>query len=98
MAPTAALLVERLRAIVGTEAVLSRPDELFVYECDGLTLGGTLPDAVVLPRDGAEVAAVGEQGWKRVGPVLDPTGPTVTTIGMTSDGGWRCPGRSGTGR
>ena len=73
MAPTAALLVERLRAIVGTEAVLSRPDELFVYECDGLTLGGTLPDAVVLPRDGAEVAAV-VRACREVGVPFVPRG------------------------
>ena len=39
-------------------ACLSRPEELFVYECDGLTLSGIRPDAVVLPRDTAQVAAV----------------------------------------
>ena len=51
-------LVDRLRSIVGEGACLSRPEELFVYECDGLTLSGTRPDAVVLPRDTAQVAAV----------------------------------------
>ena len=37
---------------------MSRDEELFVYECDGLTLSGTRPDAVVLPSDTAQVAAV----------------------------------------
>ena len=51
-------VVERLRDAVGAAAVLSRPDELFVYECDGLTLGGVRPAAVVLPEDAAQVEAV----------------------------------------
>ena len=51
-------IVERLCSIVGAEACLSRPDELFVYECDGLTLSGVRPVAVVLPRDTGEVASV----------------------------------------
>ena len=29
-------LIEELREIVGDENVLSEPDELLVYECDGL--------------------------------------------------------------
>jgi len=37
---------------------------------------------------GAEVAAVPELGWRRVGPVLETAGPTVTSIGMSSQGGW----------
>jgi glycolate oxidase subunit GlcD len=41
-------------------AVLARPEELLVYEADGLTLGAHPPDAVVLPRTTEEVvAAVG---------------------------------------
>jgi glycolate oxidase subunit GlcD len=51
-------LVNQLRAIVGAEAVLARDDELFVYECDGLTLEGCRPDVVVLPSGAAEVAEV----------------------------------------
>jgi len=40
--------------------VLARPEELLVYEADGLTLGAHPPDAVVLPRTTEEVvAAVG---------------------------------------
>jgi glycolate oxidase subunit GlcD len=49
-------LVAALRAIVGDAHCLSRPEELLPYECDGLTLHGATPSAVVLPRDAAEVA------------------------------------------
>jgi FAD/FMN-containing dehydrogenase len=48
-------LVERLRGIVGADACLVRPEELLVYECDGLTLHRAQPTAVVLPRSRDEV-------------------------------------------
>jgi glycolate oxidase subunit GlcD len=51
-------LLDALRAIVGDEGLLSRPEELFVYECDGLTLHSADPSAVVLPRSTDEVARV----------------------------------------
>jgi glycolate oxidase subunit GlcD len=51
-------LLRRLRSIVGEGAVLARPEDLVVYESDGLTLHAGLPAAVVLPRETAQVAAV----------------------------------------
>ena len=51
-------LVEALRSIVGKEACLFRPEDLFVYECDGLTLHAGRPGAVVLPRSCDEVRRV----------------------------------------
>ena len=51
-------LVAALREIVGPEAVLARPEDLLVYEADGLTVHGALPSAVVLPSDKTEVARV----------------------------------------
>jgi len=48
-------LVERLRAELGAEAVLARPEDLLAYEADGLTLSARRPDAVVLPRSAEEV-------------------------------------------
>jgi glycolate oxidase subunit GlcD len=51
-------LVENLRAIVGREHVRSDPDELLVYECDGLTQHKHTPRAVVFPAATEEVAAV----------------------------------------
>jgi glycolate oxidase subunit GlcD len=51
-------LVDELRSIVGTDACLARPEELFVYECDGLTLEPALPSAVVLPREASQVVEI----------------------------------------
>jgi len=47
-----------LEAIVGPGAVLSDPDELLVYESDGLTLFRALADFVVFPTSAEHVAAV----------------------------------------
>ncbi|PYO28941.1 MAG: FAD-binding oxidoreductase, partial [Candidatus Rokuibacteriota bacterium] len=61
MAPRPAVDRHRLRqafeAIVGPDGVLSEPDELLVYESDGLTLFRALADVVVFPRSTEEVAA-----------------------------------------
>ncbi|MBW2494846.1 MAG: FAD-binding protein [Deltaproteobacteria bacterium] len=51
-------LVGELEAIVGTAGCLHQPEELLVYECDGLTLHSGKPSAVVLPRSREEVCAV----------------------------------------
>jgi len=53
-----AALLESLRGAVAPGACLSRPEELFVYECDGLTFHNGQPSAVVLPQSAGEVAAV----------------------------------------
>jgi glycolate oxidase len=47
-----------LEAIVGRDGVLSDPDELLVYESDGLTLFRALADFVVLPRSAEDVSAI----------------------------------------
>ncbi|MGH7308239.1 MAG: FAD-linked oxidase C-terminal domain-containing protein, partial [Candidatus Rokuibacteriota bacterium] len=47
-----------LEAIVGRGAVLSDPDELLVYESDGLTLFRALADFVVFPTSTEHVAAI----------------------------------------
>ncbi len=57
MQPAIARLLDALRAAVGADALLSRPEELFVYECDGLTHHTGRPSAVVLPRTTDEVVA-----------------------------------------
>ena len=51
-------LLRELQGIVGADGVLSRPEELFVYEADGLTLHAARPAAVVLPRTTAEVSRI----------------------------------------
>src|SRR6059036_1156163 len=47
-----------LEAIVGPGAVLSDPDELLVYESDGLTLFRALADFVVFPTSADHVSAI----------------------------------------
>jgi glycolate oxidase subunit GlcD len=47
-----------LSSIVGRENVLSKPDELLVYECDGLPQHKYRPRAVVFPSSTGETSAV----------------------------------------
>ncbi len=51
-------LIKDLRAIVGRENVLSEPEELLVYECDGLPQHKHPPRAVVFPTSTEETSAV----------------------------------------
>ncbi len=51
-------LVEELTRIVGSEAMIRRPEDRMVYECDGFTLERARPELVVLPASTAEVAAI----------------------------------------
>src|SRR4029077_7229436 len=51
-------LVEELCEIVGEENVLSEPDELLVYECDGLPQHKHPPRAVVFPNSTEETSEV----------------------------------------
>jgi glycolate oxidase subunit GlcD len=51
-------LIDNLGAIVGPENVLSKPDELLVYECDGLPQHKHRPRAVVFPSSTEETAAI----------------------------------------
>jgi glycolate oxidase len=58
MPTAAASLEERLRAIVGSQGILTSPSELLVYECDGYTIAKNRPDMVVFPVSTEQVAAV----------------------------------------
>jgi glycolate oxidase subunit GlcD len=51
-------LIENLRAIVGVDTVLSEPNELIVYECDGLPQHKHPPLAVVFPSTTEQTAEV----------------------------------------
>jgi glycolate oxidase subunit GlcD len=81
-------LVAALRAIVGDSHCLSRREELLPYECDGLTLHGELPVAVVLPRDTDEVARV-VRTCRRFGVPFVPRGAGTGLSGgaIAMDGG-----------
>src|SRR3989475_13149210 len=51
-------LVCGLRKVVGSAYVLTRPEDVVVYEQDAFLVARALPDIVVLPASTAEVAAV----------------------------------------
>ena len=51
-------LRRELEGVVGPGGVLSEPDELLVYESDGLTLFRALADFVVFPTSAEQVSAV----------------------------------------
>ncbi|HSE33052.1 MAG TPA: FAD-binding oxidoreductase, partial [Pyrinomonadaceae bacterium] len=51
-------LIQNLQSIVGKDNVLSEPDELIVYECDGLPHHKHRPRAVVFPSSTEQTADV----------------------------------------
>ena len=51
-------IIDRLRAVLPTDAVIADPAETRAYECDALTAYACPPLAVVLPADTGEVASV----------------------------------------
>jgi len=53
-----ARIIDELRAIVGSEHLITEREQLSTYECDGLTVVRVLPLAVLLPESTAEVQAV----------------------------------------
>jgi glycolate oxidase len=55
---TQAELVAGLRALLPEDAVLHRPEQLLVYDCDAYTIEKAAPRCVVLPASTAEVQAV----------------------------------------
>jgi glycolate oxidase len=53
-----ASLVSELREALGAEHIITEPEQLRVYECDGLTGHRAVPELVVLPGSTEEVQAV----------------------------------------
>ena len=53
-----AAYIHNLRAVVGAQNVLTEPDELLVYECDGLPHHKYRPRAVVFPSSTEETSKV----------------------------------------
>src|SRR4051794_32390610 len=56
--PASADLIDRLRAVVGPNALLTTPGELLVYECDAYTVEKNRPDVVVFPTSTDQVVGV----------------------------------------
>jgi glycolate oxidase len=53
-----ARIFQELRSIVGARGLVSSPEELHTYECDGLTNFRVMPLAVLLPSDTRQVQAI----------------------------------------
>jgi len=51
-------LITALEALLGDDRCLSTPEQLLVYECDGLTSHAADPSAVVFPESREEVQAI----------------------------------------
>ena len=51
-------IFEELRAIVGPRGLITSPEELRTYECDGLTAFRMMPRAVLLPNSAAQVQGI----------------------------------------
>jgi len=52
------MLSDRLRDVVGRDAVLTSASDLMVYECDGYTIAKNKPDVVVFPTSTEQVVQV----------------------------------------
>src|SRR5260370_42260436 len=53
-----ARILDEFRAIVGARDLITEPEQLSTYECDGLTVFRVLPLAVLLPTSTGEVQAI----------------------------------------
>jgi len=73
-------LLGELAGICGAGNVISRRDDLLVYECDAYTLERNLPEAVVLPGSAEEAAAV-VQACARAGAPIIPRGAGTSLSG-----------------
>jgi glycolate oxidase len=51
-------IFDELRSVVGARALISTPEELRTYECDGLTNFRVMPEAVLLPDSTEQVQAI----------------------------------------
>jgi glycolate oxidase len=51
-------ILDEFRAIVGKDGLITEPEQLHTYECDGLTNFRVLPAAVVLPNSTEQVQSV----------------------------------------
>ena len=62
--------LDHLTAVVGEDEVISDPEELIVYECDGFTLDRDVPVAVVFPRSTEQVAELSKYLYENEIPFL----------------------------
>lgn len=55
---TGSALLDRLRAIVGPDHLLTERPDLLVYECDGFTIEKNQPDVVVFPTSTGQIVRI----------------------------------------
>lgn len=77
-------LIPALHSLLGPGAVLSTPEELVVYECDGFTIPRAAPLAVVFPRTTDQVSAVVKLLAQHNTPILPRGSGTGLTGGVVS--------------
>lgn len=80
-------VVERLRRALPPQYVLSRPEELLLYEYDGSSLDQALPDVVVAPATTAELAAAVRVAYEVGWPVVPRGGGTGLSGGSVAAAG-----------
>ncbi len=51
-------LIRRFRAIVGEDGILTQPEDLAVYECDGYVIEKKTPDVVLFPTERDQIVAI----------------------------------------
>ena len=51
-------ILDEFRSIVGGRGLISSPEELHTYECDGLTNFRVMPQAVLLPAATEQVQGI----------------------------------------
>ena len=85
---TADPLVERLRALLGRDAVLANPSELIVYECDAFTVEKNRPEVVVFPTTTEQVAAIVRLCKETDTPFLAPYGTHAGSRGASVSPAW----------
>jgi glycolate oxidase len=73
-------LIDSLRAVVGTDAVLTSTTDLLVYECDGYTIEKNRPDVVVFPTSTEQVVEV-VKACNRCGVPFLPRGAGTSLAG-----------------
>ncbi|NOX57117.1 MAG: FAD-binding protein [Planctomycetes bacterium] len=73
-------LIDALRTAVGSDAVISDPDELLVYECDAYVIDKRAPDVVVFPVSTEQVTAV-VRACNRFGVPFVPRGAGTSLAG-----------------
>src|SRR2546426_7305899 len=84
---TPSALIDRLRAIVGAQNLLTERPDLIVYECDGFTIEKNQPEVVVLPTTTHQIVRIVKVGKEENVPFLARGAGTSLAGGCVPVGG-----------